>query len=267
MAEASENITGGTDPAAAGRYYLLPYAGGGPAAYRPLTEQWAACPDRAPEAVTLGWQSGRYLGDGGGLRRLAGDLARRIADGLASRPVDRYGLFGHSMGALVAYETAAALVRLGCPLPAVLVASGRVAPQYGFRPAVDPGSAESTAEYLRSCGGALAEAAADLEFVDLVRERLADDVRLGAEHVHQDRGPLPVRVLALGGRDDALSSPEETAGWLRHGTGTGELRLHPGGHWFLWDHVAAVAAGLQAALHVPEVPDRQLNGSGFGGGR
>ncbi|GHD97728.1 thioesterase II family protein [Streptomyces alanosinicus] len=241
---------------APGRYYLLPYAGGGPAAYRPLTDHWAARPDVSPAAVPLAWESGRYLdgdGDGGGLRGLADDLARRIADDLALRPVDCYGLFGHSMGALVAYETTAALIGLGCPSPAVLAVSGRVAPQYGFRPAVDLDQPESTAEYLRSCGGALAQAAEDPEFVELVRERLRDDVRLGAEHAHRGRPPLPVRVLALGGRDDPLAAHEETAGWLRHGVGTGDLRLFPGGHWFLWDHVPAVADGLTEVLRAAQI--------------
>ncbi|WP_067125517.1 thioesterase II family protein [Streptomyces yokosukanensis] len=237
---------------APGRYYLLPYAGGGHAAYRLLTDHWAARPDRHPAAVPFAWDSARYLG-GSGLRGLAGELARRIADDLAARPVDRYGLFGHSMGALLAYETAAALLELDCPPPAVLAVSGRVAPQYGFRPAVDLDDPRSTAEYLRSCGGALAQAAEDPEFVELVQERLRGDVLLGAEHVHQERPPLPLPVIALGGRDDPLAAHEEMAGWLRHGVGTGELRLFPGGHWFLWDHVPAVAARLAEALRTGAV--------------
>ncbi|WP_330457187.1 thioesterase domain-containing protein [Streptomyces sp. NBC_00820] len=230
-----------------GRYYLLPYAGGGPAAYRPLTDHWAARPDHSPAVVPLAWRSGTYLGTGG-LRALADDLAGRVAADLRLRPGLRYGLFGHSMGALVAYETAVALARLDCPAPAVLAVSGRVAPQYGYRAAVDPQEPESTAEYLRSCGGALAEAAADPEFVELVRERLRDDVLLGAGHTHRERPPLPVPVVAFGGRDDPLAAHAEMAGWLRHGADSGRLWLFPGGHWFLWDHVPAVAARLEEAL-------------------
>ncbi len=230
----------------ADRYYLLPYAGGGPGAYRPLTDHWAAAA-HAPEAVPLAWSSDRYL-DSGGIPALADDLARRISDDLQQRPVGGYGLFGHSMGALVAYETAAALLRLDCPAPACLAVSGRVAPQYGFRPAVDPDDAASTAAYLRSCGGDLAVAARDPEFVDLVRERVRADVLLGARHTHRERPPLPVPVTVLGGGDDPLAAPREMAGWLEHGTGAGGLRLFPGGHWFLWDDIPAVAALLQAAL-------------------
>ncbi|GHI08480.1 hypothetical protein AQI88_04950 [Streptomyces cellostaticus] len=230
-----------------GRYYLLPYAGGGSAAYRPLTDHWAAHPDRAPAVVPLAWQSERYPG-ADGLRSLAKDLADRIAEDLDRHPVGRYGLFGHSMGALVAYETTAALTRLDCASPEILAVSGRVAPQYGFRPAVDLDEPASVAEYLRSCGGALAEAAEDPEFVELVRERLQDDVRLGAGHDHRDRPPLPVPMVVLGGLEDPLATYEEMAGWLRHGAGTGGLWLFPGGHWFLWDHIPSVAARLEEAL-------------------
>jgi surfactin synthase thioesterase subunit len=231
-------------PGVARRYYLLPYAGGGAGAYRRLTERW---PDNV-EAVPLGWRPAEYLGTGG-IRRLAADLARRVAEDEDRRPAAGYGLFGHSMGALVAYETAAALLALDCPPPAVLVVSGRAAPQYGFRPAVDPDVPQSTAAYLRSCGGDLAAAAEDPEFVDLVRERLRDDVLLGGEHHHPDRPPLPLPLVALGGRDDPLTTPRETAGWLRHSTDPGGLWIYPGGHWFLWDHAPAVADRLTAELH------------------
>lgn len=229
------------EPSQPSRYYLLPYAGGGATAYRRLTDHTRF------ETTTLTWRSGKHLG-AGGIRALAEELAHEVADDLVRQPVGSYGLFGHSMGAVVALETAAALLRLGCPPPTVLAVSGRAAPQYGFRPAVDPGAPESTAAYLRSCGGELAMAAEDPEFVDLVRERLRDDVLLGGEHEHTERPPLPLPVLAFGGRDDLLATPEELAGWLRHGAGPGALWLFPGGHWFLWDHIPAVAARLEEAL-------------------
>lgn len=221
------------------RLYLFPFAGGGPRCYDRLTAQSGF------EPVVLAWEPARYRRDGG-ITRLARELAGRVADDVAARG-GRYGLFGHSMGALVAFEVAGALRERPVAGPAMLAVSGRVPPQCGARPAADPGRPDSVAAYLRSCGGELAAAAEDPEFVEIVAERLSDDIGLGVEHRYRARPPLACPVLVFGGLADVLASPAELTGWLDHGRG-GALHLLDGGHWFLWRHTALLRLLLADAL-------------------
>ncbi|GDY29603.1 thioesterase II family protein [Gandjariella thermophila] len=225
------------------RWYLMPYAGGGPRCYERLTRG----ADGELDATVLGWDPARYAADGG-LERLARDLGDEIAADLAERPVDRYGLFGHSMGALVAFEVAGALRERRVRQPSALGVSGRVPPQCGARPAADPDQPDSVARYLRSCGGELAQAADDPEFVDIVCERLRHDIGLGTGHRYVPRPPMSYPVVAFGGASDPLAAPQELAGWLDHGSPDSWLHLCAGGHWFLWDHAAFVLDMLRMAV-------------------
>jgi surfactin synthase thioesterase subunit len=227
----------------AARYYLLPFAGGGHSSYHCLTSRW----DGELDTRCLDWSSERYLRQGG-ITQLARELAEQVANDLSGRPASRFGLFGHSMGALVALELGVALREVGAPSPVVVGVSGRVPPQYGSRPAADPDQPASVAAYLRSCGGELAKAAADPEFVDLVGERLRADIGLGVGYQYRPRSALSCPVVAFGGLADPLATPGELLGWLEHGSDGGSVHLFDGGHWFIWDHMAAVAGLLRLAL-------------------
>lgn len=111
------------DSGAARRLFCFPHAGGGPSFFRP----WRAAlrPETAVRQILL---PGREF-------RLEEPPFRRIADLVeplctALRPyLDRpYALFGHSMGAVVAYEVARRFSGAGVAGPTCLIVSGRRAP-------------------------------------------------------------------------------------------------------------------------------------------
>ncbi|WP_043201850.1 thioesterase II family protein [Pseudomonas putida] len=55
-------------------------------------------------------------------------LARQLTTEMSARINGPYALFGHGLGALLAYELAVALREAGAPCPAALIASGTAAP-------------------------------------------------------------------------------------------------------------------------------------------
>ncbi len=61
-------------------------------------------------------------------------LARRLASETQARINGPYALFGHGMGALLAYELAVALREAGAPCPAALIACGVAAPSRCYAP-------------------------------------------------------------------------------------------------------------------------------------
>ncbi|HEV7582739.1 MAG TPA: thioesterase domain-containing protein, partial [Mycobacterium sp.] len=60
------------------------------------------------------------------------------------------------------------------------------------------------------------------------------DIRIGAG------------IHVLGGRDDHRIETDVLRLWERHTTGSFELSLYDGGHFYVYDHVEAIAAQVKA---------------------
>lgn len=150
------------DPEARVRLVCFPHAGGSASFFRdwgeglPGIEVHAVCyPGRAERIAEPPPTD---------LRRLAQEIADAVTP-LADRPV---ALFGHSMGAPVALETAAALEARGIQ-PVRLFASGsRNAPYPSAGARQDEEDDAAVVEQLLTLGGTDPELAADPEFQELV---------------------------------------------------------------------------------------------------
>src|SRR5262249_15064603 len=112
-------VAGVPRPAASVRLICFPSAGGGPAMFRPLARALPA--DIELLAVCLpGRESRLREPPAGHLVGLAGQLARELADTVDGP----YLMFGHSMGAMLAYEVCRWLQRTGgSPLPGAVTVS------------------------------------------------------------------------------------------------------------------------------------------------
>ncbi|MFB6524401.1 thioesterase II family protein [Streptomyces sp. NPDC056401] len=224
------------DPDARVRLVCFPHAGGSASFFR----DWgAALPGIEVHAVCYPGRAERIAEPPPtDLRQLAHEIADAVA-ALADRPV---ALFGHSMGAPIALETAAALEARGIE-PVRLFASGsRNAP---YPPAGDgaatEGGAEDAAdmddtddaaviEHLLTLGGTDPELAADPEFQELVLPYVRADGR--AFRTYVPRPDLSVRcpVTTVNGDADEDADLRPWAELTRGG-----LREHamPGDHFYL----------------------------------
>ncbi|MCA1274793.1 alpha/beta fold hydrolase, partial [Streptomyces sp. 7G] len=114
-------------------------------------------------------------------------------------------LFGHSMGAVLAYELAHRIERAGGPLRlAALVVSGAPGP---WTPRTDRADGLPDEEFAAG-GGAFAgydhPALADPEMRELLLPALRADVRLHETYVPSTDSPLSVPVISVRGREDTL---------------------------------------------------------------
>jgi len=145
-----------------------------------------------------------------------------------------FALFGHSMGAVVAFELARLLRRRGRPLPRLLIASGARAPQFrrGHKPPPQPTEAEFV-ESLRRLEGTPREVLDDPELLRLVLPALREDAAIYRCYVYAEEPPLDCPIRAYGGAEDPNVRREHLQAWAEQTCGGFGLRLFPGGHFYL----------------------------------
>lgn len=230
------------------RLFCFPYAGGGASLY----QRWAAtlAPDIELCAVQLPGREAR-LHELPFLR--VQELVSSAAEQLTPFLPARYALFGHSMGALVSFELARELRRRGLPEPSALVVSAHRAPQ--LRDPHPPMHVLSDAEFrrvIRQLKGTPEALLANDEFMALVLPVLRTDFALCETYVYCAEPPLSCPLIALGGAGDEHITEGEVAAWRDQTSGTFELKMFAGDHFFIFEHFPEVLHLVRAALdHVP----------------
>jgi surfactin synthase thioesterase subunit len=165
-----------------------------------------------------------------------------------------FALFGHSLGALVAFELARALVAAGLSGPSWLLLSAHRSPELPWRGERLTGLPdEALAEALnRSHGGAIpAEVLEDPELRELVLPPLRADIELVESYVHRLGARLDCPLVVTGGQQDG-TTPSELEPWRAHTTGRFSMALYPGGHFYLREQRAALLRLIDETIRAPE---------------
>lgn len=178
--------------------------------------------------------------------------------GLASLLDRPYALFGHSMGALLAYELIRRLRSVGHPLPEVLFVSGYPAPHLP-EPADDDLvhtlDDRALIERMRSFDGTPDAVLDDPELCLMLLPAVRADFKVCETYRHDAGEPLPVDIVAFAGRDDTEAPPMSMAAWHELNDGTFTLHRVEGHHFFLARSsdavIAAIAAHCNAARARP----------------
>jgi surfactin synthase thioesterase subunit len=175
-------------------------------------------------------------------------LAERLATELAPSMQGRFALFGHSMGALLAYGIAHRLRSAGRPLPLALLASGSPAPMRRdaerFAGKTDD---ETLTADLRKQGGTPEEVFANAELMRITLDVLGADYRVCESFRHAAASPLPVPLHAFAGRQDDIDA-ERIEAWSQESTLAFTLDWFEGGHFFLRQSEGAFLAMLVRRL-------------------
>jgi medium-chain acyl-[acyl-carrier-protein] hydrolase len=161
-----------------------------------------------------------------------------------------YALFGHSMGALVCFEAARLLRRLGARPPQALLLSGRRAP--GIPERDPPVHALSDSDFVAAmCARYNGIPQIILEQPDMMRLLLPimrSDIEAIETYDYGPERPLEMPVFIYGGREDPQVSAENVEGWRTIAAGRFEQRLFPGGHFYLQDDRAPLIRAISADL-------------------
>ena len=163
------------------------------------------------------------------------DLVAAVARALVVVTDRPYALFGHSLGALVAFETACALRELGAPPPEHLFVSSAPAPSAPRERAMlhELGDEAFIEAVTRQYGGMPAEVLAHLELLALVMPALRADMTMIETYVSTTTDPLACPIVAYGGAQDQVVGVNTLLGWQRHTRAGFEYECFDGDHFYL----------------------------------
>jgi pyochelin biosynthetic protein PchC len=222
-------------PLAAPRVRLLafPYAGGSASVYH----AWADLvpPGVEVRAVHLPARQDR-LAERPVLR--IADIVERVTAALAAMPAAPLVLYGHSFGAVVAFELARHLEARGAP-PRALIVGGRRPPHLPPRTPIlhdlpEPDFVRALVERY----GTLREILDDRDLRELTLPSLRADFE--ALETHQHSGSTAVPIAVLRGTRDPLLDADEAVRWAEVTTGPSTVAELDADHFFVNTHRAWV---------------------------
>ncbi|MEW9551903.1 thioesterase domain-containing protein [Nonomuraea sp. NPDC050783] len=233
--------------------FCLPYAGGGASAYAGLLRELTR-----PAVVPL-----QLPGRESRIGEPPAFTVAGIADEVAPATREPYALYGHSMGARLAFEVVRELRRRGLPQPSALYVGGAHPPdrRVPLAAAADLPD-DAFIDQLVRRSGALPELKHVPELRELMMPVLRSDFAWIKSYAFAPEPPIGCPVVAFTGTDDEEVGAADMLGWARHTTGGFHLRTLRGGHLFVKDRpaelAALIAAGPAAGPATPEPDELHL---------
>jgi surfactin synthase thioesterase subunit len=210
------------------RLFCFPHAGGGASLFRTWTRDLPA--DVHVCAIRLPGREGRITE--APFTRLQ-PLVQTLRKALWRYLDIPFAFFGHSLGALVAFELAREIAARNGTQPSTLFVSGHRAPQipYPRKPicALPP---EEFLQELRHLGGTPVEVLQSPELMDLLLPVLRADFAVCETYVYESGERLQSPISAFGGSDDPEVSNDDLTGWGTETDASFKLRILPGDHFF-----------------------------------
>ena len=173
-------------------------------------------------------------------------LVQVIAEHIRHETNVRYALYGHSMGAIIGFELARELFRRHNRGPEHLFVSGHTAPQWpdDEPPRFNLPHDEFIAE-LRSLEGTPPEILDNPELLELFEGVLRADFEAVETYQYSPGERLPCPIDVYGGLHDRHVPIESCRAWQEQTSAHCNVRMFPGGHFFIRDQEANFASALR----------------------
>lgn len=225
--------------------FCLPYAGGDVSAFWAWRQAFEGRFD--VRVVNLPGRDGR-VADHGALD--TGPIAAAIAAHLAAAAAGPYAIYGHSMGARLAFEVVRELRRLGAPAPERFYVGAAHPPDRQETLARWTSlTDEDLVEELIHRLGAPTELRAQPEVKALLVPALRTDMAWLRTYRFTRQEPIPSPIVAFAGAHDREVTDPTMLGWARHTSSWFRLHTLDAGHLFLNTHGEQVAEAIARDFH------------------
>ncbi|MFK0149883.1 thioesterase II family protein [Streptomyces griseus] len=225
------------------RLVCLPHAGGTAREYI----SWPALlpPDVGVYAVQYPGRQDRFVEPAAaGIE----SLAQEIASALEPFTGDPLTVFGHSMGAYVAYEVVLELERRHGRVVDLLVVSGVAAPQDKRPSEVHLLPDEAFAAEVARDNEAFARLLTAPDLVEVLLPMIRDDYRIFEVYSRSRPPAVLASLLATGGTEDPGVDPAGLTRWGQLTSGGFDVVSFPGGHFYLVEDESALVGRLAERL-------------------
>jgi medium-chain acyl-[acyl-carrier-protein] hydrolase len=234
-------------PTATTRLFCVPYAGAGASAFRPLARELPA--DVELSAIELPGRETRFKElPATNVDKVVAELVAILYPYHLDRP---FAFFGHSLGAIIAFELTRVLAAKYAIQPTRLIVSARLAPQVkDMRPAIHLLPEPAFIEALRALGGTPNEMLDDPEMAPLLKVIRAD-FALNERYSYLPGPALPVPLVVYGGITDPKVTEADLGQWKEQAAGRFSLRMFAGGHFFIHSERQHVLRAISHELNSP----------------
>ncbi|MGV9740117.1 thioesterase II family protein [Nocardia farcinica] len=223
---------------------VFPHAGAGASAYRAFAKTLAENFD----VVVV-----QYPGRQDRAREAAAQTLPELAEGTlaafresAHHTGAPLTVFGHSMGAIVAFEFVRLAEAAGLPVR-LLAASSAAAPGRIAELPGHPTEDEELLDHMTALNGTGAEVMGSRDVLRMALPVMKADYRAFDAYACPADVRIAAPVRVLGGDDDPFVAPRDLYAWSAHSSAEVAVTLFAGNHFYLNDHVEGIAE-----LLVPE---------------
>lgn len=223
------------------RLFIFPYAGGSPAAFNKWTLENIEC-----------WTA-HYPGRGSryteplikNIPPLVEPLAQAIHP-LLGKP---FAFFGHSMGAVIAFELVRFMRKNNLPLPKHLIVSGCGAPHIPDpHPPIHALPDDEFLDALQKFNGIPSEILRQPEAMQLLLPIVRADFEAIETYRAPNETPLEIPIIAMGGSHDPRVSWERLEGWSTQTSAGFKSHIFDGGHFFIHTEKETILDLIQEEL-------------------
>ncbi|MEO8813749.1 MAG: thioesterase domain-containing protein [Mycobacterium sp.] len=173
------------------------------------------------------------------------ELARSLFDAAPWHQVGPLRLFGHSMGSTVAFEFARIAEDRGIEVQRLWASAGPAPSTVsGLRKL--PTSDDELCAELKELGGTDPRLLADREFLGMLLTPVRADYLAFNRYQCASDVTINADINVLGGEADNRIGPDLLHRWVDHTAGTCTVSFYSGGHFYLYDHIEALASRITA---------------------
>lgn len=224
-----------------GATLVFPHAGGAALAYRALGTALAA---GGCDTYVLQYpQRGDRLAHPA--PETVGDLATDLFDGGDWAGLGPLRLFGHCMGAVVAFEFARVAEATGIEIGALWVSASEAPSTIAAAPSLPMAESEIVADMV-DLGGTDPQLLADDDFRELLLLAVRADYAAFNRYACDDSVRIAADIHTLGGRSDHRVSENMLRRWETHTDGAFTVSMFDGGHFYVNEHTADIAELVNA---------------------